>query len=177
MRCEICGREFPYKPRRAIVEGAKLLVCDECAKHSSSSWREERKLPPPGTSYKPKYTSKPSSRTFRRPTEKDEDYLLVKGYGAIIRKAREKRGWSQEELGLKLNEKASFIGKLESAKVVPNPNLIDKLKHMLNIELLGKEIPTAPPKPATGTVPHELTLGDVISFGKLGKKGKSEKAS
>jgi len=95
---------------------------------------------------------------------------LVQDYGARIRKAREKQGWSQEELGLKLNAKASVIGKLETGKVVPNRDLIDKLMHTLDIELLGDEIPAPPPKPIKKAVTSELTLGDVISFGKRSKK-------
>jgi len=171
MRCEICGREFLHRPHRAIVEGAKLLVCEECTKHSSSSWRIERNQPPLGTAYRPKPTLREGSPSRRVSTKHDdEDYVLAQGYGARIRKAREKQGWSQEELGLKLNEKASLIGKLETEKVVPNPDLTAKLRRTLNIDLLVKETSAPPPKPAGEAVTHELTLGDVAAFGKRGKK-------
>ena len=170
MRCEICGREFIYRPHRAIIEGAKLLVCEECAKHSSSSWRNTRNQSTLGAPYRPKATPRQGLAPRRSSTKRDEDYVLVQDYGARIRKAREKQGWSQEELGLKLNEKASLIGKLETGKVVPNRDLIDKLMHTLSIELLSDEVPAPPPKPIKRAVTSELTLGDVISFGKRSKK-------
>jgi putative transcription factor len=97
-----------------------------------------------------------------------EEYVLVENYGAKIKKAREKLGWSQEDLGLKVNEKASLIGKIETEKFVPSNVITRKLEHILGITLLTKEPSIAVPK-SSKTQPQELTLGDVVIIKKREK--------
>ncbi|RLI05821.1 TIGR00270 family protein [Candidatus Bathyarchaeota archaeon] len=167
MRCEICGKTIQGKPRKIIVERAKLMVCEECAKHSSISWEFEK----PTVSI-PKPLGKPSPKTVK--SVLDEDFMLVEGYGLKVKMEREKRGWTQEDLASKIGEKASFIGKIETEKVIPNLTVVRKLEHVLGVKLVTKELPVvnvniSPPKN------HGLTIGDLLNFNEQTKKGgKSE---
>jgi len=91
---------------------------------------------------------------------------VVESYHVKIRQAREKRGLSQEELGKKINEKASVISKLETGKMTPNNVLVTKLEHALGIKLLvpikEEKLLHEMPKFAG----RETTLGDLIQVNK-----------
>ncbi|WP_309491973.1 multiprotein bridging factor aMBF1 [Candidatus Hecatella orcuttiae] len=167
MLCEVCGRTIRSQPRRAVIEGALLQVCDDCAKHASSTWGE-RGRPSPKT-----FSSKPG-RAGRVKIE-EEDYVMVEDYGQKIKRAREARGWSQEELARRINEKASFIGKVETEKVVPSLEVAKKLQHIFGFPLLTQtaSLPSSPAPLQSKTL--ELTLGDIAVFENRGKKsGRSE---
>ncbi len=55
-----------------------------------------------------------------------------------MRKAREKKEWSREELGEKIYEKASVISRVESGKMVPDIKLAKKFERILHVTLLEK---------------------------------------
>ena len=164
MRCEVCGRRIHGSPVRALIEGAKLTVCIECSKHGKVIREEE-------VEFGQRAPKKPlPSMPFvqrKKPAQAKVDISqeVVEGYPAKIRCAREKLGLSHEELGKKINEKASVLSKLETGKMTPNNQLVTKLEHALKIKLLVpikeekfSEIPKAPsPEP---------TLGDLIQLNK-----------
>lgn len=90
---------------------------------------------------------------------------ITEDYPNKIRVAREKMGLTHEELGKKINEKASVLRNLETGKMAPNNQLASKLEHMLKIKLLeaiSEEKATALPKSAS----QEMTLGDLIELEK-----------
>ena len=85
-----------------------------------------------------------------------------------------KTGLSHEELGKKINEKASVLSKLETGKMTPNNVLVTKLEHALKIKLLVpikeekfSEIPKSPNR--------ETTLGDLIQLNKKGGEEPTER--
>jgi len=99
---------------------------------------------------------------------------VVESYHSKIREAREKLGLSHEELGKKINEKASVLSKLETGKMTPNNKLVSKLEHALKIKLLvpiTKEKVTEIPKSPN----RELTLGDLMQFDKKGGEEPTER--
>jgi len=67
----------------------------------------------------------------------------VEDYNLIIKKEREKRGWSQEKLAKKLMEKESLIRKIENAEIIPEPRIIEKIEKLFNVKLKRKisEVP------------------------------------
>lgn len=168
MRCEVCGRKIHTGPIRAEIEGAKLTVCVECSKYGKIVRQEEFDI-----------ASKPSTKPLkpvpvRVPKKKIEARVeltqeMVEGYPTQIRQAREKLNLSHEELGKKINEKASVLRKLETGKMAPNNLLVTKLEHILKIKLLApisKE--TVPQAQSPKAASRELTLGDLMQFGKKG---------
>lgn len=169
MRCEVCGYKIHRDPIRAVIEGAKLTVCGECAKHGKIICEEAAaKQQPARKLFVPIPVKKKVAKAMVDTTQE-----IVEGYDSTIRRAREKLGLSHEELGKKINEKASVISKIETGKMTPNNLLATKLEHMLKIKLL---VPVAEEK-ATQHIPivknRELTLGDLMQ---LKKKGTEEPA-
>lgn len=60
---------------------------------------------------------------------------LVDDYGSVIRRARDKRGMSQEELALEIREKVSLLKKIEREDLVPEDSIRKKLERVLGITL------------------------------------------
>jgi len=82
--CEVCGRPIKGAGHRVLLEGAEVLVCDDCFAKLTKSGRA---VPVPR---KPqKVTSTPKVRRQRA------DMLeVVDDYPDLIRRAREERGWT-----------------------------------------------------------------------------------
>jgi len=163
LRCEVCGRKIHGPPTRALIEGARLTVCIECSKHGKIIHEEEVEI-------RQRVLNKPlTPMTFvpRKPMKAKVDTTqeIVEGYDSKIRQAREKLGLSHEELGKKINEKASVLSKLETGKMTPNNQLVTKLEHVLKIKLLvpikEEKIQAFPKSPN-----RETTLGDLIQLNK-----------
>jgi putative transcription factor len=174
VRCEVCGRKIHGSPIRAIIEGAKLTVCVECSKYGKIIREEEVEL---GQRAPKKVTAPFSARIQKKNVEAKVEITqeVVEGYHAKIRQAREKLGLSHEELGKKINEKASVLSKLETGKMTPNNVLVTKLEHALKIKLLvpikeekiSHEMPKLPNR--------ETTLGDLIQLNKKGGEEPTER--
>jgi len=172
LRCEVCGRKIHGAPTRALIEGAKLTVCIECSKHGRII-REEKevgqrvlKKPLTSVSFVPRKPAKAKVDTTQE---------IVEGYDSKIRQAREKMGLSHEELGKKINEKASVLSKLETGKMTPNNLLVTKLEHVLKIKLL---VPIKEEKISQGfpkSPNRETTLGDLIQLNKKGEEEPTER--
>ena len=174
MRCEVCGRKIHGSPIKAVIEGAKLMVCVECSKYGKIIREEEvglgqrvpKKVPVP-------FSARTRKKTVVAKVEITQE--VVEGYHAKIRQAREKLGLSHEELGKKINEKASVLSKLETGKMTPNNMLVTKLEHALKIKLLvpikeekiSQDMPKLPNR--------ETTLGDLIQLNKKGGEEPTER--
>ena len=141
MECEMCGDEGAGF--LVIVEGAKLRVCRECAKHG-------------------KVLSSPAPTPVRRLTGRREESErdIVVDFGMRIREARERMRIERRVLAELVNEKESFLERIEAERTIPNETLAAKLERALGIKLF-EEIThehIATKKEKRG----ELTLGDVV---------------
>ncbi len=175
LRCEVCGRKIHDEPVRAVIEGAKLTVCLECSKHGRVIIHEEHDLPfaPPKSQTVHPSAASSSTKSYahlpviqRKPPVAQVQLTteLVEGYAGKIRVAREKLALSHEDLGKKINEKASLLRHIETGKVAPNNQLASKLEHALRIQLM---VPIAEEKANAhiGRVAsEEMTLGDLVEF-------------
>lgn len=135
MECEICGKPVPENnPIKAKIEGSVMVVCKECSKLGKI-----QKEPP-----KPKFRQQPKgkkqqtqrSKPYSRNDEPSEE--LIENFHFEIRKARESKDWSREQLGKKINERVSVISRIETGKMTPDTKLTKKLEKALNIKLLEK---------------------------------------
>ncbi|MFQ6080065.1 MAG: multiprotein bridging factor aMBF1 [Candidatus Bathyarchaeia archaeon] len=166
MRCEVCGRRIFGKPHKAVIEGAKLLVCGECVKLGSIYWetrapqRRRRLVKPP-----PKISKRKPPPTITEALE------LVDDFGSRVRRGREKLGLTHEDLGRRIGEKVSVLRKIERGRMVPDHRLANKLEHALQVKLL---VPVSEPKvPSVGLLPpREVTLGERVHL----KRKKTEVA-
>ncbi len=144
----------------AVIEGARLTVCVECSKHGKVVYAE-----PAAPRQALKKPQAPITMVQRKPLVAQVQITqeVAEDYASKIRVAREKLMLTHEELGKRINEKASVLRNLEVGKMAPNNQLASKLEHMLKIKLLvpiSEEKVNQIPKSAN----QELTLGDIVEI-------------
>lgn len=139
--CDLCGKEAELF--RANIENILVSVCDKCGRFGKilgkKSISEPRKINIIGEA---------------------EEEILFEDFNKIIRKEREKKGLTQEELAKILNEKMSIIQKLENKEIEPSFKLIKKLEKYFGITLTEKQQLIK-----EKTKHHEIksfTLGDLV---------------
>jgi putative transcription factor len=176
----VCGRKIHSDPIRAVIEGATLTVCVECSKHGKVILHEEEvralKTSTAPTTKKPQAPVSMMQRKRQLVAKVEITQEITEGYASKIRAAREKLGLSHEDLGLKINEKASVLKHIENGKTSPNNLLASKLERTLKIKLL---VPIAEEKadeiPKTVKANQEMTLGDLIELDKKGTEAPKER--
>ena len=160
MECEICGKPVPeHNPIRAKIEGSVMVVCKECSKLGKI-----QKAPP-----KPKFRKQDKSKktnnsknsAYSRNDEPSEE--LIEDYELAVRKARESKDWSREDLGKKINERVSVITRIETGKMTPDIKLTKKLEKALNIKLLEK-VNNVDLNQFVNSQTGERTLGNVMKI-------------
>ncbi len=139
--CEICGAD--EAGFFILVEGAKLHVCYKCAKHG-----KVLSAPAP--------TPQRSLSVSRGESERD----IIADFGRKIREAREKMRIERKVLAELVNEKESFLDRIEAERTIPNETLALKLEKALGVKLFEeiKHEHVDIRKDKKG----ELTLGDVV---------------
>ena len=130
-KCEICGSNIMGESHRIEIDGAIMTVCGRCARLGKPA-REV--IPAQVPARGPADTV---MHVYRRAAAvvPDDELVLREDYASVLRKARESSGLTQEQLGMKLNEKSSVVGKLESGKLKPSVALAKKLEHLMKIRL------------------------------------------
>lgn len=162
MECEICGKPVPENnPIRAKIEGSVMVVCKECSKLGTI-----QKAP-----QKPRYVKQNKKQNKRPATTRNRSYSrndepteeLIEDFSFEVRKAREAKDWSREELGKKINERVSVITRIETGKMTPDTKLTKKLEKALNIKLLEK-VDNIDLNQFINTSSGERTLGNVMKI-------------
>lgn len=143
--CEVCGRQVNENRKTVVIEGTIFRVCSQCSRR--------------GKPYEPGITKtgKPSlnssmQSTFRQPLAQNQLVVKKRGYtsnriqltdetvlsqdfGRMIREARMKKGFTHEQLGVMMSEKASLLKKVETGALRPDELLAKKLERFLQIKL------------------------------------------
>ncbi len=155
MECEICGREIKGRSYTILVEGSEMTVCARCKDYGTEKpFKEVKKL------QLKKKRAKPKSEPIEFVDE------LVENFNAIVRREREKRGWSQADLAKKIQEKESLIRKIENGEITPEPEVIEKLERLFGVKLREK-VPEVKVETAGSKITP--TLGDVVVIKKKKK--------
>ncbi len=155
--CEMCGKTGDLVS--VAIEGVPLTVCGTCAKYGtvnrhhpvtiSTTFANGRKV----SSDSPKYHPQPSAKP---------EYRVIDSYASLIRNVREKRGMTQKEFALLLQEKESFVGKWESAALKPDLETAKKLQKILGVTLIALDEDAVPAEKIEKNKSTEFTLGDFI---------------
>lgn len=124
MRCEICGKKIIGRPIRTKIDGSVMQTCQDCSKFGKVQREPQR-------------TGKPTT-TPRRPRFTEPSQEVLEDFNTVIRLAREKKGWSREDLAEKIYEKVSVINRIESGRMIPDIKLARKLERILKVRLLEK---------------------------------------
>jgi putative transcription factor len=161
MQCEICGTDIKGNPIRVTVEGTVLDVCGKCARYGKpqDKWTPvSRKMSP---TEKVVVIHKPRRDVFDKlEGEINQDYAQV------IRRSRESKGLTIEELASKIMEKAALLRKIEREELIPEDNVRKKLETELNIKLTEK---VSSQDQRGGSFIRGTTLGDVAIIRKKAK--------
>jgi putative transcription factor len=149
--CEVCGRPIKGAGHRVLLEGAEVIVCDDCFAKLTKSGRA---VPVP---QKPqKVASAPKVRRQRA-----EMLEVVDDYPDLIRRAREERGWTTAVLAQKLRVSEDLVRRIEGGKVKPTVDLAKRIEELLKIKLLQPVEYEEEEAEGTKGGPDVLTFGDV----------------
>ncbi|MBD3397835.1 TIGR00270 family protein [Candidatus Micrarchaeota archaeon] len=159
MECDVCGK----KEASFIiqVEGAKMAACRGCAYHGKILFSLEEDAPR-------KEFRAQEGRGVPKSMQLEED--LVEDYGKIVRKERESRGLKIEEFARQINEKASYLDKIENQSTRPPIETAKKLEKALGVKILEKIKESSVPSDLTKYKKKELSLLDMLEMQQ--KKGK-----
>ncbi len=159
MQCEICGAEIRGKSFRIVVDRAELDVCDKCkgfGKEVSprSPAGVRKSVPGSGAA-----VSFPGRRQGRNVFDQIKDEL-VDDYADRIRKAREAKNMTDEQLANRTQSKVNIIRKVERGELVPEDALVKKIEYVLDIKLT--EGVSEPDRGGRRGESRVMTLGDLI---------------
>ncbi len=149
MECEVCGGRISGKPHMVMIEGGRVRTCSRCARFGTEVKHEPRQV----------------LHKKRRAPRQEPELEPVDDYSERIRRAREAKGLSQEELARMVQEKESVIARLEAGRMKPDLSTARKLEKALDIELMVEVEGTD----WSGSGEHgggELTIGDIIKIKK-----------
>ena len=150
MNCELCGSNIRGEVQVVNIDGGMFRVCNNCSKLGTAVRVAKPAInrPPRSNNNLSSYSSPSPTRNFSKPRTnsptppsasgrfyQDEDMILRDDYSKVIRSTREKLGMTQDELGMKLNEKPSVISHLENGSMKPSDALARKLEHSMKIQL------------------------------------------
>ncbi|MBN1389655.1 MAG: TIGR00270 family protein [Candidatus Thermoplasmatota archaeon] len=127
--CERCGRKA--RLQLVEIEGARMYVCPDCTRFGNLVKVDQPSSPPTTMVTRPRTERTPKPDALTKRTRE-----LAEDYPRRIQRAREKKGWSREDLGRKLNERVSIITKLENGEMHPPDSLIKKLERTLEVKLM-----------------------------------------
>ena len=109
------------KTYKAWFEGGIILACMDCIKKYDLRIVKD--------------TISGAKQMPERGKEIINEFILIEGYHRVIKKARERRGLSQEELAKLVGEKTSTIKRIEAGKLTPTDRLVKDLERVLKIKL------------------------------------------
>jgi putative transcription factor len=156
--CEICGREIVGKPGRSLVEGARLIVCQQCSDIGTRLPSFPDRPAPHRPLVAPSHTHAPIEKLPKAVEESD----LIEEYPDAVKQARAKLGLSQQDLAFKAKEKVTVIQKIEIGKMLPTMRLAKELEHILRVRLLVPRDELDIPAPPRRQAPSPgVTLGDI----------------
>ncbi len=169
MQCEICGAEIRGKSFRIIVDRAELDACDKCkgfgkevSPRGPAGVRGGGASAPPGA---------PGSMAVRRTRRDVFDQIkdeLVEDYADRIKKAREAKHMTDEELAKKTQSKVNIIKKVERGELIPEDALVKKIELALEVKLT-EGVAEAERSGRKGES-RVMTLGDLIKVKRDGNR-------
>lgn len=143
MFCEMCGQQT-NKVIRIRVEGAVMEACEKCARLGTpvdpprkEPAQYQVKIPSPVFNPPPKKVpiqKRPAKPVARQP---DVEHVEINpDFASIIKSAREKMSWTQDDLASKMMEKKNVLSSMERGVLRPDVKTARKLEKILGVSLL-----------------------------------------
>ena len=108
-----------------VVDGTVFRVCHACSKHGK----------PYVQAAAPAKRKAVKAIPSRQKLSMSDATILVPDFARVVREARMKKGLTHEQLGLKMNEKATILRKIETGALKPDEIFASKLARHLDIKL------------------------------------------
>lgn len=158
VQCELCGNTVP-RTRRFLVDRTPLNVCSNCERFGKALETPSRKAPiAPGNV--PAALERRNRRMGSKDVYESKEMQLemVEDFAARIRTAREKKGWTRQELGSKVGEREVTVGRIEAGALRPPDEVARRMELELGIALFE-----AVSNVAVSRAPiRGFTLGDAL---------------
>lgn len=158
MQCELCGNDCGDRCRQAEIEGVRMMLCPSCMRHGQGV-QEVRDT----TVQVQRSLIRRSRRIGHKDVYEGMNRELVNDWGDIIKKARENKGLTREQLGFKIGERTVTISKIENGELRPSDKVAQKLEKELSISLF-EEVKAISTTSSTQAGSQGYTLGDFIKF-------------
>lgn len=159
MECEMCGKSIAT--RRHDVSGTVMNLGACCSRYGTPL---DAPAPAGSKAAVAQNLERRASRMTSRDVYQQDTLDLVEDFGSRIRRAREKRGWSHEQLGNKVSARVPELHKIEAGGLRPSDDLAKRMERELGITLMEKvdagPAAVAGQKKPTGKA--GLTIGDLL---------------
>ena len=151
----MCGSESAILSSRKI-SGSVIQVCSSCVALGSEPTHRE------SIGHRAYVAQTLQKRNLKRRYSdiETDDKVLIRDYGAVVRKAREKLGLDHATLASRISEKKSILTSVEVENMRPNEKLVKKLENFLKIKLM--ESVEDSPEPKSKKSSEGLTMGDLL---------------
>jgi putative transcription factor len=134
LECELCGKVIKGKAYVIKIDSTEVIACEECA-----AGKEIIRVIG---------ESKETKAKAKKVEEEKEEIAF--DYGERIKKAREELKIPLKVLAERINEKESYLKRVEDQEVLPSEEVARKLEKELGIKLFEKveekNLKTQPPK-------------------------------
>jgi putative transcription factor len=159
MECEMCGKEVGT--RRYMVDGTTMNLGMCCSKYGQEI---ATGIAPVGTKASMEQSlHRRAGRSQSKDVYQGETLDFVEDFGTRIRVAREKKGWTYEQLGNKVSARVPQLRQIESGHLRPSDELGKKLERDLGITIMEKMDGPAAVGGVTKARPKAgLTIGDIL---------------
>lgn len=161
MQCEMCGKEVP-RTRKVIIERTEMSVCSDCAKFGKEATPEAKKAAGVQGSVGDRLAARQRRMTSGQDALAGGEEELVEDFGPRIKRAREKKGWTREQLADKIGQPVPTVTKFESGDMVPSDRALQSIERTLGVKLKEKVDKAFIPQRPDASKPSGLTLGDLI---------------
>jgi putative transcription factor len=160
VQCELCGREADT--RRVAIEGTVMSACADCARFGKPMEGGPGARPAVAPNVAEGLARRERRMGGRRDVFASEGMglELVADFGRRIQAARERKGWTRQQLGAKIREPENVVTQFEQGSLHPPDYAARRIERELGITLFEKESAVAPR--GTGGGARGLTLGDVL---------------
>jgi putative transcription factor len=160
MECEMCGKNVGT--RRFMVDGT-IMQLGVCCGRYGTPLDTPQAAPAGSKAAMQQNLERRASRMKTKDIYAEEVWDLVDDFGRRIREARERKGWSHDQLGNKVSARVPQLRQIESNHLRPSDELAKKFEKELGITLMEKVEAKAPAvsgaKKGSGS---NLTIGDLL---------------
>ncbi|PKK86453.1 MAG: TIGR00270 family protein [Thermoplasmata archaeon HGW-Thermoplasmata-1] len=159
MQCELCGIDAAFL-KRVIIEKVELQVCPKCVNLGVPATSEAKRNAGITGSVQ-EGLEKRAVRMQRKDIydEMSGTKELLPGWGEKLKKARESKGFTWEDIASRVGQPVHAVAKYEKEELRPSDSVIAKLEKELDLELLET---VGVIHSTGGGGPKGLTLGDLL---------------